>query len=454
MKRRRQSGALAARGEDVRIALGRLRSQLWTSVGRLRSIAVVLVAGAVVFGVLATDAARTRSAAADHVEAQIGPLFAAASLSGTLSEADATAATTFLVGGLQRADLPRHYRARMRDASLLIVDLARRLERAPQHDGPLRTISRGLPAYSGDVDAARTNNRQGFPVGAAYLRRASRLMRTHMLPAADGIYGHQARSLYTRLREGTSGTALVAVLVPGGVLLGLLVAAQIYVARLSRRIFNLPMLTATVLLVGVLVWTTANFLIAHGRLVETQRSGSDASLVLTSARNLALRARAQQSLALGARDATARDTGFDEFEAIARRLGTGESRSAFESDGLLAFAARIARRSGSSDGVDTMYASYRDFRRVHDRVRVLEENGDISAAVKLAVSPNGDGTRAFDALNSGLRAELATARRSFARAAADARGALRDLEPGIPLLTVAVTLLTLAGLRQRLEDYR
>src|SRR5690606_39915618 len=50
---------------------------------------------------------------------------------------------------------------------------------------------RQVPVYTGLVEAARANNLQGLPIGAAYLREASHLMRTEILPAAERLYDIQ-----------------------------------------------------------------------------------------------------------------------------------------------------------------------------------------------------------------------------------------------------------------------
>ena len=49
-------------------------------------------------------------------------------------------------------------------------------------------ISEQLTAYTGLVEAARANNRQGHVIGSAYLREASSLMQTSLLPAAEKVY--------------------------------------------------------------------------------------------------------------------------------------------------------------------------------------------------------------------------------------------------------------------------
>ena len=49
-------------------------------------------------------------------------------------------------------------------------------------------ISAQLAAYTALVESARANNRQGFPIGSGYLREASSLMQTSLLPGAEKIY--------------------------------------------------------------------------------------------------------------------------------------------------------------------------------------------------------------------------------------------------------------------------
>ena len=102
--------------------------------------------------------------------------------------------------------------------------------------------------YAGQVESARTNNRLDHPLGAAYLRRASDSMRNSMLPAATSIYEEAARRLYDAYDEGTSARHRVTVLAVGGTVLVLLVAAQVLVALRTRRVLNLGLVGATVII--------------------------------------------------------------------------------------------------------------------------------------------------------------------------------------------------------------
>ena len=162
-----------------------LRARLRTTPGRLRLAAVVLALAAIAFGIAMATAAASREQAADAVATRTEPLLLEADgLYASLSDADATA----------DRDLP-HRRARAprppRGATWLISRRpARGSRRSRAQVGRLgrtraaaATIATRMPVYSGLIEAARVNNRQGLPVGAAYLRRASGIMRDELLPA-------------------------------------------------------------------------------------------------------------------------------------------------------------------------------------------------------------------------------------------------------------------------------
>ena len=116
-------------------------------------------------------------------------------LYATLADADATAAATFLAGGLESPARRQRYLSDVRRASLQLTALSQRVQDSPQAARAIAAIAASLPVYSGLVETARANNRQGFPVGAAYLRDASDLMRGRILAAAGDLYRLEARRL-------------------------------------------------------------------------------------------------------------------------------------------------------------------------------------------------------------------------------------------------------------------
>jgi hypothetical protein len=464
-------------------APGRLpiRRQLTTTPGRLRLAAALLALGAIVFGFVAADAAGTRRHAVRDVETTEPLLGSAVDLSAYLSDAHATAAASFLVGGPEPATSRRRFVVLMRKATAGVAKLAGRIGTSSRGAAAVRHVTQNLPVYAGLIDNARANFRQGFPVGSAYLRRASKTLREGMLPRALDLYGIEARKLTKSYEAGVARSALAALLVAGGAMLALLVLTQVYVARATRRIVNPGLALATVVLLGLTAWTVMAFQRQESHLADAQHTGSDPVELLTATRILALRAQADESIALAARGGgdgeltlTAVDKG---FQAVTRPIGISRPGPARGSRGLLDEAAANASDSpASTRRIDAIYAAYRTYLEAHNRVANEECVGNFTAAIGLAVGPVPDrrpaprcpsrpaavatgGARistkdAAAALNGALAREVVEAQRHFVASASRAESALGSLRVAIPLLTALCALLALSGVRQRVEEYR
>jgi hypothetical protein len=161
-------------------------------------------------------------------------------------------------------------------------------------------LAEQLPVYSGLVEAARANNRQGFPVGAAYLRGASGVLTGTILPSAERVYATEANRLSDNYATGTGSGALVVLIVAIVVALGLLAVAQIYVARISHRTLNVGMLFATVVLTALSIWAVIGFVGEQNALARA-RKDSDSVELLSASKVLLSRAQTDQSLTLVSR---------------------------------------------------------------------------------------------------------------------------------------------------------
>src|SRR5260370_18073455 len=73
----------------------------------------------------------------------------------------------------------------------------------------LAALSAGLPVYAGEVGTAVADNRLGLPLGAAYLREASALLRGTLLPAASDIYTKESGLLTSASPQATGLPLLV-----------------------------------------------------------------------------------------------------------------------------------------------------------------------------------------------------------------------------------------------------
>jgi hypothetical protein len=430
-------------------SLAWLRERVTTTPGRLRLVAVVLALALIVFGVVAATAARERRQATDAVTTKTEPLLVQADLLySSLSDADATAATTFLTGGIEPVALRQRYLADLRTATAQLTALTQEVGGASDAHAAISTIATQLTLYAGLVDTARANNRQGLPVGAAYLREASTsVMRGQILPAARQLYEIESRRLASDYGSASSGSAIVLVVGIGLVVLALLVFAQVYVLRLSNRILNVPMVVASLLVVAAGVWLLAGFGVEQSALSSARARGSDSVEVLSATRILLLRAERDERLALIARGGDAQPAA--DFAAVTAALGPTNGTS-----GLLADASRLARVSDSAAAFDDLAATLGRYEAAHSRVAALESAGRFMDAARLAVGPKAPETILAARLSRDLEQEISAAQGRFQSHASDANVALRGLWLGVPVLVALMVLLTVFGLGQRIREYR
>ena len=158
---------------------GALRALFAGTPGRLRIAAVAVVVGALLFGFGAYGALVMRASAIGDARNHAAQLVRLQAIRSSLTQADAAATNAFLVGGLEPADQRASYNGGIARATASIAAASS----GSSADAPeLAEINQVLARYAGLIESARANNRQGFPVGAAYLRQAGNLLRTDGLP--------------------------------------------------------------------------------------------------------------------------------------------------------------------------------------------------------------------------------------------------------------------------------
>ena len=413
-----------------------------TTPGRLLLVSILTVAGAICFGAIATIAEHSRSQAAGAARHRTEPLLVqAVTLYTKLSDANATVTATFVTGGPEPPASRARYDRDLRSASDAVAALTQEVGASAQANRAIRTIIERLPVYAGRVDAARANNRQGLPVGAAYLRAASALLGGTILPAADRLYSSEAMRLSDDYGTGSSTVALVVLLGVIGVALVVLIFTQRFLTRISQRILNLPMVVATLVLLAVSVWSVVGLLGEQSALASARRQ-SDSAQILSAASVLFSRAETDQSLTLVGR-------GSDEIATldlpqVIRRLGSP--------GGLIAEVAARARAAGSPGAASRLTALFGTYQARTVEIESLQGKGLTRQAITAAAAPAAVSTA--NGLSANLTGQLGAAQRRFASEAADATSSLAGLWLAIPLLTAVATVLALLGLRQRLDEYR
>lgn len=379
-----------------------------------------------------------RAALTRDITGVSGPLSVGAQdLYRSLSDADATAATAFLTNGVEPAALRQRYLDDIARAGSALTVAARDADDADA--ARLAVLSDQLPVYTGLVETARSYNRLGVPLGGAYLREASALMRQTMLPQAQGLFESAQQRLGGAQRE-ASGSAwplyLLGVLVIAG-----LVAAQVIVARRSRRDFNLGLVAASLVALIALAWSAAALGAAAGRVETGRTDGSSLVDTLADARRAALQARADESLTLVARGGGAA------FEKDYRTV----------MDHLLGKLDQAAADAPGTDQAVIVAAreQAKQFDGLHTGVRALDDKGDYLGAVAKATGAGpADPPAVFADLDTALSTALATANGRVDDQAGHGGGALTGLEIALLLLTAGLVAAVILGFRPRIGEYR
>lgn len=419
------------------------------TVRRLWAAMIGLVALGLAVGLLGVSSVQTRAGLVQEVSVRDGPLVVAAQdLYRSLSDADATAASAFLTDGAEPPELRQRYQADIADASAALARLASGAHSGPAADA-VAVVAIQLPVYTGLVETARGYHRQGLPVGAAYLREASGVMREQLLPAAGTLF-HELSQRLDQTRDRAAGFPVAPV---GLGLLALLAlgVVQTGLARHTRRTFNPGLVVASLATVAAVLWLTVSWTSVDNHLDTSHRDGSAVVAALSDARIAALQARSDEAHTLVARGAGG---SYEESyqESMAALIGSDPDGNP---DTILAQAKAQAQDPRAVTAIDTAIAAAEQWQAIHADIRERDGAGDYDAAVALAIGPDQPGAQdAFGRLDQALADGISHSSVRFAQGAERAGDALGGLSLGLASLTVVFLLAAAFGLQRRLAEYR
>ncbi|WP_322751451.1 MULTISPECIES: hypothetical protein [unclassified Frankia] len=427
--------------------LHRAQAATATTPGRLRLYSIAIVGTLAVLALVSVSTIAGRIRTLDTIRNDAGPSIVTAQRAhAALSEADATAAASFLAGGAEPADQLAAYNTSITAATDAVASLTRLNTQAAAAE-PLAVLAEKIPVYTGLIERAHANNRVGNVVGAAYLRQGSQLVQETILPATDRLITLNADSLDKAYADATSGPreillSAVFILAAGG-----LVGTQIMLYRRTNRVLNIPLVTATFAVLFSLCWTAAAFSVQQQRLSAAHDSGFVPMTLLAQSKVLALRARVDENQSLIARG---NGTRFDtDFTVAVTRLGFAVNGGPL-AGGSLSAALRV-------DGPDTatrtgLDADLRVWLAAHQQVTaLLADTGDFTAAGKISL---GAGTAAFDTFDQKVDAAVTASQARFSRQVSDAGEPLSVLLAVAVVTMVAAAGLSLAGMQRRIDEYR
>lgn len=434
-------------GSVVAGRLRRRRLNLATTPGRLWLLLVGLVALSLGWGALSAFTAQQYSSAASSVVSTRELLsLEAQQIYSRLSDANDAAATAFLTPGPEPASTRQRYLGDIAVASSMIENATAQVGGGGTAAQDLAALAKGLPTYTQEMGNADADNRLALPLGAAYLREASGLMRGTLLPKAKDLYAAENASLRDTSTRATGLPLIVVTLVVGLAAGYLLFRASRWLRGRTNRVLNAGLVAAGLLLVVSMAWLAAAYLGGRGDLLDAQARGSATVEAVAQVGIAAQEAHADESLTLI--DNTGDDSYQEDYLTQQKTLGPGPGT-------LLAAAVTAAQGTPADPAVTGAVSDAKAWFAAHATVRSDGDNGKHSAAVASALgSQPGDAGASFTRLSSDLSSAINSDQAVFNSTASSASSAYTGLEA----VTIAAALLMAAacawGLSRRLAEYR
>lgn len=408
------------------------KAALATTPGRLRfymSVIWVLAACFAVAGFFTVNGARN---AADAIARKAVPsIITAQNIRVKMLEMDAAATQEFLAGGKSLGDSARvKYETARRELGEELTQAAKNISLGADEQRHIEVLMERVQAYSGSVEAARANNRNGYPVGAAYLRQASTILHQDMLPQVEAI----DKANVQRLEQGYDGFKsasvwrLAVVAGSGLALLGVLVVCQLYISRRMQRTFNPALALASLMVLVLSVCSLVGLGLQRSNLADAREVGFIESYKWLDARGTVYDIKADETQYLIALGAGAR------FEQ-----SLGEK------------SARLSK----ADLVAPVKLALSAYLQQDERIRGLDKTGKRGDAVSLALGDgNGEAVQAFASLDGAIVRSLEAARSGFAASVGRADANVRFLEWAFLLISVLAAVLAYFGITPRINEYR
>jgi hypothetical protein len=400
--------------------------------GRMRTWGAVAVGACLAFSALGFLFTNHLDRALGASRAHAAQLVRVQTIRTSLVAADANASNAFLVGGLEPVDARAGYTAGIQAAATTIADASG----ADARDGTsLHSINDVLATYTGLIESARANNRQGYPIGAAYLRQASNTIQQNALPPLARLVDTERRRVQHSTRDARNAQVALAGLVV--VVLLALLAAQFWLYRKTHRVFNPPLVAATVAVVlfGAVALATTAW--SQGVASDARRGPYRATVALATARIAAFDAKSAESLTL-----INRGSG----QIYEDRFKTA---SATATQALAHDLPPVA--PGSAEAQTSI--ALQSYLTAHTAVRSNDDGGNWDAAVQLATG-SGRANQVFATFETASRRALDAQSTRLSDDLAHARAPLVAISLLLLLAGIAAAGAAWRGMARRLREYQ
>ncbi len=409
-----------------------------TTPGRILTIGIVLASLGVASAFATSTTINHRQQVLTTVLNHTEPLsFAAGRLYTMLSIADAAAATAFIAQAEPRSVRQRYEQA-ITDAAVAVTRASSGLTDAPQVE-LLGRINAELAVYTGLIEIARTNNREGNPVGSSYLSEASGLMQSTILPDAKRLYDATSKRVDTETTASTAFPAPVLFIIATTIVFGIF--SHRWLARRTRRRINPGLVVGALGILVMVVWVGTALTISTTASRSAKDTAADSLRTVTNVEITAQQARADETLSLIRRgdEAIRKQSFYQRIDSMHEQLDHYMSRP-------------DAVDKADLQGADQLLVRWR---QANDRINAYISVGNYRAATQVALG-NGedDSTPAFDKLDDALVKAMDQSRTHLRNDVLNARSGLSGAQVGGVVLSLGAACAVALGLWPRLKEYR
>ena len=477
-------------GAAIRTAKPRLRQLFrWRNTPeRISGLMAVTIAVAVVLGVVMAVIFSSVAAGVHVIGDQAAPeVQASTDLYFRLNDMDAQVANILLVGDRQNLGLSRQQAETIyqQDRQAADHDLQRAAVAGagPAAQRAVRALLDRLGSYEALVGQisyleAAGPSRPGRPPAAALTiyRTATDLLQDEILPSAHQLTDANAAALDAtyQAKRSLALRGLFAVLLIGLILIGLLVATQIFISATHRRLLNPALAGATLLALILTISGTALLAGQANHLYVAKSEAFDSILALSQARAISYDANADESRYLV--DPGRAIQYQQAFEIESQKLARVSTPGIFHYDAALAHAISSYRAdharvefggyfgtefrnitfAGERAAAQRTLDAYQVYERDDRHLRAMNRSGDLAGAIAFDTSlAPGNSNWAFYQYDKALVALIGINQSAFTRAITASEHGTAGWGGPIPAIAVlAVIILTFAGARARLVEYR
>jgi hypothetical protein len=363
-------------------------------------------------------------------------------------------------------------------ASTALVAAAENITYGEAERAPIRTLVFGAGTFEQDVARAKALHERHDPAYLTQLRSAEQVLHEQLLPAADAVDKANLEALENAYNSERffSGLGTASFIAASVALLAGLVGVQVFLLRRTRRVFNLPLMGASLTMVWLLASLVAAFLTESHELKVVKEDCFDSIHALSRARSFAYDARGYQLLGLlDPQRSGELGRGFAQNTALLVKLDVGETLESIVASangsgftGCLADELHNVTFVGEQDAAAETLREYADYLASSTAAARLDADGDprgmqiamsdspgFSAAGATSAGPSTlkGCSYAFNQFDGALGRTLGINRREFDAALERGTAALQGRLASSFITIGLIAVFTYLGVRPRLKEY-